>query len=358
MALMAHLLTTGACAGGNPVQTNREPALDMGQVFESWKPHQLYLQTAPHPKLYVEIGAVQGCEPSDATLVKLREFLAAYCAKPNGIEIVRDELISTQDARGLSNQALIRKYLKGPPRTETNPPPAFVYILFYDGLLSDQPAMTTNGAVAKLQHPPERDKHPNTQLSPYPYILINTSYQPKYEKALRDVMLLHEAGHLLGLATRAGGAKDYHCLNKRCLMTPNVHAHVITWHLGRYPLCDECKAELRAHAQKTPVGNLRFVGPVLVRSETGYHVLSLPRRVRLIVGDLTEQDCEAFLAKFQREARETGRQADAYVDFSVSEAKWKDKATLQENINRALNDPYNVVRMLAATMQKVNSEQP
>ena len=40
---------------------------------------------------------------------------------------------------------------------------------------------------------------------------------------------------------------------------------------------------------------------MLVRSENGYHVLSLPFRVKVIVGDLTDQDCRDFAAAVRAE---------------------------------------------------------
>src|SRR5262245_37343409 len=58
-----------------------------------WQPHLLYLESSPHSRLYVEVDSVEGCEPGDDTLNKLREFLAAYCRKPAGIEIVRGDVI-------------------------------------------------------------------------------------------------------------------------------------------------------------------------------------------------------------------------------------------------------------------------
>ena len=50
-------------------------------------------------------------------------------------------------------------------------------------------------------------------------------------------------------------------------------------------LCEWCEAELAENWGKPPAANLRFVGPVLVRSEDGYNVLSLPDHVGLSVGN-------------------------------------------------------------------------
>src|ERR1700744_6374828 len=90
----------------------------------NWKGQQLYLQAAPHRKLYVEINAVEGCQPSEALLGDLREFLAAHCDKPDGIEIVRQPLIPAAVARGISPVQLVRHYLQGPPTNASGEDPA------------------------------------------------------------------------------------------------------------------------------------------------------------------------------------------------------------------------------------------
>jgi len=41
----------------------------------------------------VEVDAVEGCVPKQAALEKLRDFLSKYCNKPDGIEILRSDVI-------------------------------------------------------------------------------------------------------------------------------------------------------------------------------------------------------------------------------------------------------------------------
>src|ERR1035437_9320306 len=104
-----------------------------------WQPQLLYLNRSPYPSLYIEVAAVAGTEPSDAVLDQLRQFLTRYCDKPGGIRIVRDKLIPRSEARGFSHDALAQRHLQGPPADATNPPPAFISILYYASALRALP---------------------------------------------------------------------------------------------------------------------------------------------------------------------------------------------------------------------------
>jgi len=92
-----------------------------------WQPQLLYILPSPHSRLCVEVDSVEGCQPSDETLNKLRDFLTTYCHKPDGIEIVRGDVIPAVTARGIPLRALARKFINGPPDDNTAPPPAYLY---------------------------------------------------------------------------------------------------------------------------------------------------------------------------------------------------------------------------------------
>ena len=71
-----------------------------------WKPHLLYLQSVECKSLYVELNAVEGCEPSQETITILRHFLEQYCDKPGGIQIISNPLIPLSDSRVTSPEIL------------------------------------------------------------------------------------------------------------------------------------------------------------------------------------------------------------------------------------------------------------
>jgi hypothetical protein len=319
---------------------------DSGEIVPRyWQPYLLYLAASPHPRLYVEMDVVEGCAPSEAAVRKLRDFLTTYCHKPDGIEFVRGEVIPRSVARGVVPEALARKYMKGPPDSGTAPPPAFMCVLFYDSFLSEEPAVTaTNRPGAKpapRPRPPARN--PRTDVLPYPVIYMNTQYGPK---SFRDLALVHEAGHMLGLAHRTNYAAGFHCLGWTCLM--NEYVHMSRLYLGlQKKICQRCVAELTADANQPPPSNLRFVGPVLVRSETGYHVLSLPDRVKLVVGELEAQDCRDFAAAMQAETPASSN--ELRVAWLVKEEVARDPAQLRDILQRAeIEDPYYVAGFAAS----------
>jgi tetratricopeptide (TPR) repeat protein len=90
---------------------------------------------------------------------------------------------------------------------------------------------------------------------------------------------------------------------------------------------------------------LRFVGPVLVRSETDYYVLSLPDRVKLIVGSLTEQDCQDFAAAVR--AEKTSSNDGTRVEWQVKDEVLDKFARVSDSFDQAKTDPLEPVRTTA-----------
>jgi hypothetical protein len=86
-----------------------------------------------------------------------------------------------------------------------------------------------------------------------------------------------------------------------------------------------------------------------VRSEAGYHVLSLPSRVRLIVGDLVEQDCRDFAkaARLNPPAKN-----ETYSDGQVKPELLDQPTKALEILKRAKADPYETVRRAAARFEE------
>ena len=349
LVLLVCCLAAASCSSTKPRGARQDPSSN--ELTGFWRPYLLYALVSPHPRLYVEVDAVEGCIPDEAKLNKLRDFLTTYCEKPRGIDIVRSDVIPRAAAQGIPARALARRFLNGPPENAAAPSPAFMYVLFYDQGLSDKTVPQTAQAHAKTpRHKRGLNKNPHVDLLPYPSaIFINTRYGPK---SVRNELLVHEAGHVLGVAGRPIYASGYHCLDRSCLMYKTLYVHIGRLLLGRDPMtqrqiCPRCVAELTESQQQPAPYKLRFVGPVLVRSEAGYHVLSLPFRVKLIVGDLSEQDCRDFAAAVRAEAPAPGADDDEFrVAGLVKEELFREPAN-DEVINRAKSDPYEAVRVAA-----------
>lgn len=78
------LLPLLVCVGC--VSPKEKPQPPNQEVMSFWKSGLLYLKSTPYDRLYVEVDAVAGCEPSKKELEALGSFLTAHSAKPRGVK--------------------------------------------------------------------------------------------------------------------------------------------------------------------------------------------------------------------------------------------------------------------------------
>lgn len=302
-----------------------------------WQPQLLYLNRSPHPSLYVEVAAVAGTEPRDGELEQLRQFLAKYCDKPDGIRVVRDPLIPREAAWGLSHEVLACRYLNGPPANSSNAAPAFIYILYYDSRLSAGPDAIPRGPVPK--HLSWRQEfgwvnpiQPHVHLLPFPgAIFIDRRYLSFWPRSLEGLMLMHEAGHLLGLAQEPSHGVDNHCTNKLCLMRPKLQIDLPRALFSKQKtrqtnLCELCVADLAKGRTGAPPANLLFLGPVMMRVEESYCVAALPSELKLFSGELAKLD----VAGFMRQMRQEGDHPETFRGLHGWWHNWADLFEPQE----------------------------
>jgi len=338
LILLPPLLACLGCV--SPKEASKSPDQD---AMSFWKPSLLYLKAAPHDRLYVEVDAVAGCEPSKKELEELGRFLAAYCDKPHGIEICQSSVIPKREARGLSRRELARSWMNGPRAGERQP--AYLYVLYYDGRLGKARSL----AKAK----------PHAELLPYPAaIFVNRGYLPFWERWAKVPLIQHEAGHVLGLAARAAHAKDLHCTEKECLMQANIAIHILRLLSGRDPvtqtkLCQHCEAQLKDASRQPAARNLSFSGPVLVREEKGYRVLSLQGATALAIGGDKRGAAEHFLnAERNRKTRPGAGPDDGFINGWIEEEELRDRTRLRAILDRASSDPYSRVRDVAEVLRQ------
>src|ERR1035437_2878896 len=291
-----------------------------------WQPQLLYLNRSPYPSLYVEVGAVAGTEPSDAVLEQLRQFLTRYCDKPGGIRIVRDNLIPRSEARGFSHDALARRHVQGPPADATNPPPAFIYILYYDSALCQPPGAGPHGPIHKhlsLQSDFSwvTSFQPHTHWMPFPAAIhMDRRYLKGLPRSLEGLILMHEAGHVLSLTQNENHRFNNHCTDRKCLMAPKLmvdlpRALFSKQKTRQTDLCAMCQEDLMTGRMAAAPTNLAFLGPVLARLEQDYCVAVLPGELLVVSGDLDRSDAEAFLKEIRKNAG--GSEAGTHVEFQT-----------------------------------------
>ncbi len=350
-ALLFSCLCLTSCSTSKSAHS--QSGSDALQLPSFWQPQLLYILSSPYRSLYVEVDAVEGCVPADATLNKLHDFLATYCDKPDGIAIVRGDVIPTATARGMPLRTLARKFMNGPPDNNTSAPSSYLYVLCYDPALCDKPA--TNAGRLAITTATAREptpQRPHVDLLPYPPVIYFSShYGPA---TVQGDLLAHEAGHELGLAGRTNYASDYHCLDQNCLMYWTLQYHISRRLLGMDPikqhhLCERCLAQLKESAKQSPPTNLHFVGSVLVRSETGYHVLSLADRIKIIAGNLTDRDCNEFASAVRSEDPASAN-VDGRVDWLIKDEILDHAGAVTDSFNRAKADPFEPVRIVAPRM--------
>ena len=352
------LAVSAGCSTAKPPASPGNLGAAQTTVF--WKPDLLYRYETPYRQLDVEVDAVRGCEPTDKTLDRLKDFLATYCKKPDGIQIVREPVIPRSAARGLTADGLACKVMKGPPTNSGGPPPAFLEVLFYDSQLTyDNGIPETGDPGANPALKPSRPvPESQTEWEPYPaLIMMNTR---GYPKILEGPLLTHEAGHALGLVNRTNYVADHHCTDSNCLMYPKLNAVAVlhihrlllgsrafTYTISQTNLCARCLAELADDAKLPPPTNCYFAGAVMVRSEIGYHVLSLPNRVRVIAGKLAEQDCLDFAAAARKEP---ALAANGFTTAFIKDEIVSDPVKLNELFQQVASDPEGMVRNVMAAM--------
>ena len=343
--------------------TTMPPAEKSAWPNEAISPHVLYLQSKHYPALYVEVDAVEGTEPTDESLKKLGDFLRQYCDKPDGITIKRSSVIPRKAARGYSADSLAAGYMEGPPTQTNGAAAAFLYVLYYDNRLNKNVVRSPREAGQRpLKHPLPSDmsrrENPHVNFLQYPaMIYIDASYGPDVwePKEFPELCLLHEAGHTLGLVSREGRVKTAHCTNSVCLMQPTfkMRYYVIPWLKSKRPkaaLCAGCEGELKQRRSVTTTNQVRFVGPVLVRTMPSYSVFSLPGCHALCAGDSIDEHVEAFLKEFKERFANSNGKMERWFRYDVQ----FDEA-LPTVVQAALEDPSPDIRYLARHMQKAHN---
>lgn len=308
-----------------------------------WKPHLLYLKPAPHDQLYVEVDAVAGCEPSAKELESLRAFLTQHCDKPGGVTVQLSSTIPKSQAKGLSRRELARGWMDGPPAGGRAP--AYLYVLYFDGRL---------GADKKVAR-----ANPHAELLPYPAaIFINRGYRPFWARWMKSTLIQHEAGHILGLAQRADHASGGHCTEDGCLMQANINVHILRLLTGRDPvtqkqLCQHCREQLTTASKLPPAKNLSFTGPVLVREERGYRVLSLQGTTALAIGGGRAGAVSHLLEKERQRKTDPDENPNANIYYAwIDDSISKDKARLRTILDHASRDPYGLARQAARELRE------
>jgi hypothetical protein len=238
------------------------------------RPGLLYLKDQPYRRLYVEVDMVEGAEAPQKWLDDLEAFVARYCDKPDGITIVKDEPIPLSEVKGLTIWEAALLCTDG-PRVEEGEQPAYLHVFFYNRYLFN--SRRHQGLSGPVRNPHVSPVCPTT-------IFFNADYVHMAPEYMRIELLLHEAGHILGLSHNKSHGDGTHCRNRGCLMRPGEEveselARLLTAPVGlklERHLCRDCLHDLEAASTMEADEKLSFAGPFLVRRADGYSVVRLP----------------------------------------------------------------------------------
>jgi hypothetical protein len=287
----------------------------------------------------VEIDAVKGSEPNEKTIETLHQYLLRYCDKPGEIQIVRNAPIPLKDAQATRPELLALRHMDGPVHSKHDGRTAYLYVLFYD----------SSQLLGKRYR---RAVNPHAKLLPYPAaIYMDTRYIKKHHLSKYEAqLLLHEVGHILGLTWSQKRGDDWrcHCRNKSCLMYESYRVNILPFQKHRQKdLCELCKIDLEAARAAEADPKLKFMGPVMVRSEKDYHVLSLPAFVKLHFGPLELIKWQVVLDEARNEVPKWAAQPDtaAVIMGLGSGADSDELASLHCAIESARKDPCRTVRL-------------
>ncbi len=321
---LALVLSAVACA---PVRYDDTKRID---YFRTNQTPALYLRSDPYDRLHVEIDAVQGAEPTAAAMTHLEALLQTYCDKPSGITIRRDEVIPEAESKGLPETRLAALHMSGPPADKQAEGAAYLYVLFYDSRHEQGP----------VDNPHVAPHYPCAIYVDMAYwgMLSQLWGVQASEAMLRDGYLAkalhHELGHCLGLVTNTTRADDLHCPRPDCVMAA----------VSRGPppkqFCADCEADLVHTRQHAAGSNLRFYGPCLVRRESKYFVVYLPRYVAVRTTDLDA----AAIQEYLRDARRNGL-SETRVRVNLQNDGLT-RAELRSVMRQLREDPDPLVRLV------------
>jgi hypothetical protein len=244
----------------------------------------LYLLSKPYSRLYIQVDAVEGCQPDEKTIATIRSVLTKYCDKPDGIQIVRQNIIPRSSVRGLAETVVAIQHMRAPVSSPGQSPPAYLYLLFYDSRdLGSSVTRTPRAPYVPTDYPCA--------------VFVDRSYMHPHEKRLMPRLLTHELLHVLGLVKMTPRNDENHCPNSSCLMYCSYSLSDCLFRGAdvKYGLCEGCKQDLREAQAHEPNRRMSFQGPILVRRESGYWVGLLPSYVGLYFRPIRSQDLPSIL---------------------------------------------------------------
>ena len=229
----------------------------------NYHPELPYLLPHPYTRLYVEVDRMEGVEIPQEVFNDLKMFLSKYCRKSDGIEIAYSDVIPISECKGRSAEIVANLFIDGPPPHADNQT-AYLYVLLED-----------SSKVGK-----KFDVGRSHTTIAYPcmiYYDVNFCRMVK-NRVARNVML-HEAGHVLGLCRNTAHGDGSRCANDDCIMNSvpiSISRSILQLPFKKQDLCADCQKDIEMTQAANPVSDMSFNGPFLVWRKDGWLLASLP----------------------------------------------------------------------------------
>ena len=190
------------------------------------------------PTLLVEVDYIAGEAPRPRALRIFERRLSYYCEHTDGIEVRVDDEIGAGEWDGSAETIVALAQAHADHRSTDG---AYLYVLYAPSWKRYRGYSFRVGRIDALDFP----------------VMVAFTDQLKPVLWLTGVrqeasVLVHEAGHVLGLVTDDGHRDGGHCTNAWCLMYDGVDARSLAVHLfptlftGYLPthFCRDCRADL------------------------------------------------------------------------------------------------------------------
>jgi hypothetical protein len=173
-----------------------------------------FLTASQYTSMLVEVGYIQGKAPDQNALNVLQTRLNARCQKPGGIRVVVDGAIPDQGITtwALSDLARVEQQYRTSYSAGNT---AVLYFLYVNGGYAGD---TTSGATLGLSYT-------GSSIGVFKDNVIYTKGNPRNRSAVEDSVIVHEAGHNLGLVNigipmvtpHEDAQHPGHCSNQACV---------------------------------------------------------------------------------------------------------------------------------------------
>ena len=212
-----------------------------------------YLDGEDSPRLLVEIDHVEGTAPRPRSVGTLLKKIELYLDKPGGVEVVLDDLIPREEWE--EDSGVIRRLARRYRSLEATEGTVVLHVLYGPGYLKYWGFAWSRRTM----------QHADRDYGAALMVVLQDRLKPiawitgvKQESNV----LVHELGHVLGLATNPGHSTKAHCTNAHCLMYDGVDARTFwlyffpTLFTGYLPLdfCRDCQGDLYERWSGVPPG--------------------------------------------------------------------------------------------------------